>query len=338
MHDADVEFLAFGIDEHQLITRGGNVVRLWNIDNMASAPVVLDASEEGYRPLSLSSDSRWLALWNSQGVVQRWDLTDLTSGPGVMTDREASEGTAMAISFDGRWLATSSYDEPARLWDQSSATDDPVTLPEHDYWLEAMAFSPAGPWLMTLDIEGRVRLVDIRTPMADPITLPAYANRFPAPLFSQDGRWLATVNFDNNFVELWRVTDQGIDSEAVVLPEQDGGVQAMAFDPTTRWLATGSDDGTARIWKLRNPTISPVVLRGSGNEVLMADFSPDSRRLATGTSDHTVRLWRVELGDLYSLACRTAGRNLSNQEWAQYLGGKPYRETCPNLPAPDRDY
>ena len=32
-------------------------------------------------------------------------------------------------------------------------------------------------------------------------------------------------------------------------------------------------------------------------------------------------------------ACRIAGRNLSQAEWRQYMGDRPYRKTCPDLPA-----
>jgi hypothetical protein len=34
----------------------------------------------------------------------------------------------------------------------------------------------------------------------------------------------------------------------------------------------------------------------------------------------------------FDLACRTAGRNLTERDWAQYMGNLPYLQTCPNLP------
>ncbi len=64
-------------------------------------------------------------------------------------------------------------------------------------------------------------------------------------------------------------------------------------------------------------------------------FSPDGQRLAT-TSGYTawVWLWRVE--DLIAQACERLPRNLTRQEWRQYVGEEvPYQATCPNLPAPE---
>jgi hypothetical protein len=34
-----------------------------------------------------------------------------------------------------------------------------------------------------------------------------------------------------------------------------------------------------------------------------------------------------------ALIAPAATRNLTWQEWQQYLPGQPYRQTCPNLPA-----
>jgi hypothetical protein len=36
--------------------------------------------------------------------------------------------------------------------------------------------------------------------------------------------------------------------------------------------------------------------------------------------------------DLLAAACQRATRNLTWQEWQQYLPGEPYRQTCPHLP------
>ena len=49
----------------------------------------------------------------------------------------------------------------------------------------------------------------------------------------------------------------------------------------------------------------------------------------TGSSDNTARLWDLFLDEQVELACRAAGRNLTIEEWQQYMGDKPYRETCP---------
>jgi hypothetical protein len=41
----------------------------------------------------------------------------------------------------------------------------------------------------------------------------------------------------------------------------------------------------------------------------------------------------MRLDELRDLACRTAGRNLSEEEWKTYFRGQPYRRTCDDMPA-----
>jgi WD40 repeat protein len=49
----------------------------------------------------------------------------------------------------------------------------------------------------------------------------------------------------------------------MVLRGHDGVVYAVAISPDNRWLVTGSEDKTARLWDLRakDPAANPLILR-----------------------------------------------------------------------------
>jgi WD40 repeat protein len=68
------------------------------------------------------------------------------------------------------------------------------------------------------------------------------------------------------------------------------------ISPDNQWLVTGSWDKTARLWDLRakDPSASPVVLRGHEYAVCAVAISPDNRWIVTGSSDKTARLSRLE--------------------------------------------
>ena len=49
----------------------------------------------------------------------------------------------------------------------------------------------------------------------------------------------------------------------------------------------------------------------------------------TGYSRRLDTDWSLRTDDLISTACRIVDRDLTEQEWAQYVGeGVPYRATC----------
>ncbi|MFO1428602.1 MAG: TIR domain-containing protein [Candidatus Competibacteraceae bacterium] len=83
------------------------------------------------------------------------------------------------------------------------------------------------------------------------------------------------------------------------LSGHEGEVKATAIDRQGRWLVTGSQDGTARLWDLRaaDPAQSARVLRGHERGITAVAFDPQGRWLVTGSEDATVRLWDLNAAD-----------------------------------------
>src|SRR5262249_59020012 len=103
-----------------------------------------------------------------------------------------------------------------------------------------------------------------------------------------------------------------------------------------RWVVTGSQGPTARLWDLKaaDPAAQPIVLKGHEVPVTVVAFSPDNRWVVTGSRD--ARLWLLQIEDLLALAHRIAGRNLSKDDWHTYLPGQPSFEVFPDLPIPKK--
>jgi MTH538 TIR-like domain (DUF1863) len=116
---------------------------------------------------------------------------------------------------------------------------------------------------------------------------------------------------------------------------------------------TGLVGSTIRVWDVREKRLVTDESLAAHGGITSAAFSPDGRWLATTSPAYhvpdteeavmdavdvggtTLRLWQLTPDDLRKSACGKLKRNLSNTEWAKFIGTKRHgRTTCPGLPAP----
>ena len=80
---------------------------------------------------------------------------------------------------------------------------------------------------------------------------------------------------------------------AVVLPGRAGAVLSAAYAPDASAVATGAEDGTARVWRREDEGRWGVsVLRGHTGAVRRVAFSSDGARVVTASDDRTAKVWR----------------------------------------------
>ncbi|MDZ8235643.1 MAG: AAA-like domain-containing protein [Nostoc sp. ChiQUE01a] len=341
-HKFTIHNLAFSPNEQWLASASlDGTVRLWNMTNPAAQPHILKGP--GFWSMAFSSSGRWLAAGSYNGTVQLWDMKkgSLPSKPSSVLNQNLGV-RSLAFSPDERRLVTggdarssqqSCGERLTLVWDLTNPNPNanPISLPGHCYAVLEVGFSPNNRWVATASWDSTVRLWDLtsRNPSAstkiikfDPI------ERVFHVAFSPDGRWLAAGSW-NHQVKLQDMNN--LDKEPDALSGHRGRVFDVKFSPDSQWLATSSEDHTVRLWNATDLTATPIVLRGHDNAVEPLAFSTDSRWLLSGSSD--ARLWQISNDDLINTACRTAGRNLTLQEWQQAFDKEPYRQTCPDLPS-----
>jgi WD40 repeat protein len=171
-------------------------------------------------------------------------LWNLTTGKEIQTFAGHSDKLiGVAISPDGKSLLTGSWDKTARLWDLATGKEI-RTFAGHTDKVGAVAFSADGRRALTASTDRTLRLWNVATGK-ELARVDAGADAGWAVAISPDG--LRALAVDEADVTLW-------DIQARTLPTRfkghSGQVRGLAFSADGRLAASGSADGTARVWRL----------------------------------------------------------------------------------------
>jgi WD40 repeat protein/serine/threonine protein kinase len=244
---------------------------------------------------SFSPDGRRVITASHDGTARIWDAR--TGQPLVGPLAHADKVWSACFSSDGRRVATASWDATARLWD--ATTGAPVVPPlRAKAYVFHVEFSPNGAQLLTCGEDRTVRTYDANTG-ALLLELPEEGPVYWAA-FSPNGARIVTRPMYAN-PKLW---DAQSGKRILELSEPGsrqlirGVVTRGEFSRDGSWLALGSPDRHATVWKLPEGKLYAVLSHVA--VVRTASFSPDSRTILTTADDLTGQLWDLKTGKALS--------------------------------------
>jgi WD40 repeat protein len=244
--------------------------------------------------LAAAPDGR-LAAAGDDGGVRVWRMDAPEATPEQLTTAGAPL-YAVAFSPDGRWLVAAGETGDLYLWDTSTPDAAPQTLTGHTGAVNVVAFSPDSQWLATGGSDGTLRLWATGAP-AQAAAVTALTAPITGIVFSPDGAvYAAGDQFGGVHVYPTPSPDLAKPATELELPGHDASIRALDFSSNGVWLATGDENGVARVWNLKDGSRSYVVrahtsslrglafMRGAGGEklVTVGDDGPDQA---------SVRLW-----------------------------------------------
>jgi len=333
-HDGAVNSIGFSADGTALVSSGEDgTLRVWDglLNGSRSLPHMTVVRGEGHQPanrvaftgpnvvVSASNDGtvRFFGLNGAQlarinmthgpivdlavpakGPIsaQGQDSAVVLIDPSSMREVARLEGddatSQVAMAADGATLVTANRDGRLRLWRVSPGARD-VRLPGPPDFPGGTALAISADRRVAVgDANGHVSIWDLaKARVVDGMDL--LKGPVTGLAFSRDGRFLAVSGQEDNayLFELAHGDRIGLSGHSDV-------VDCVAFAPDGSAVATGSVDGTVRLFAVPGGGPKRVLSATGMGPVYTVVFSADGGMLAAAGEDRAIRIWDVKNGRL----------------------------------------
>jgi len=260
-HKSGVNSVNFSPDGKYLASGSwDDTVKLWEVDSGKEIRTFSGHTDYVYS-VSFSPDGKYLASGSNDNTVKIWEvktgkeIRTLTGHTGIVN--------SVNFSLDGKYVISGSFDDTVKLWNVESG-EAISTFSDYTDNVIFVSFTPNGKYIVIVTEDGKVRLRDVENRELKKTFYVIYRSTQSESL-SPNGKYIAIRSrIWNKTIDLWKV-DSG---KKRILTGHTGDVNSVNFSPDSKYIASGSSDGTVKLWNVETGELIYTIINGKDGEWL----------------------------------------------------------------------